>query len=283
MGARRLACLIAVLCLAVLAAATAAAQEGDSRFTASVTARSLGFADMREPLSFTPSAAFTAQHPGWTRDWSERRLYASLAYRLVDADAVVFAPGFHVGVSEGRFEARNRGLGYYEAWDTRPAFLWGPSCELLLRRQRTGGIFARLRYELFLAAAPEGAEEVRAASGTATPPSARDAFFSWTSHEATASVGYDWGKVAFDAGLALTAFRLDKRLSHHIDPAGATGNALAAILALDAQTSRYGYEPQSLISPYLSVTFRPLARCSLGADLRLASRPDIALRLAVSF
>ncbi|WP_052360093.1 hypothetical protein [Solidesulfovibrio alcoholivorans] len=283
MGARRLACLIAVWWLAVLSAATAAAQEGDSRFTTSVTARSLGFAGMREPLSFTPSAAFTAQHPGWTRDWSERRLYASLAYRLVDADAVALSPGFHVGVAVGRFEARNRGLGYYEAWDTRPAFLWGPSCELLLRRQRAGGLFARLRYELFLAAAPEGAEEVRTASGTATPPSARDAVFSWTSHEATVSVGYDLGKASFDAGVALTAFRLDKRLSHHIDPAGATGNALAAILALDTQTSRYGYEPQSLVSPYLSATFRPLAGCSLGASLRLSSRPDIALRLAVSF
>ena len=283
MGARRLACLIAVWWLAVLSAATAAAQEGDSRFMTSVTARSLGFAGMREPLSFTPSAAFTAQHPGWTRDWSERRLYASLAYRLVDADAVALSPGFHVGVAVGRFEARNRGLGYYEAWDTRPAFLWGPSCELLLRRQRAGGLFARLRYELFLAAAPEGAEEVRTASGTATPPSARDAVFSWTSHEATVSVGYDLGKASFDAGVALTAFRLDKRLSHHIDPAGATGNALAAILALDTQTSRYGYEPQSLVSPYLSATFRPLAGCSLGASLRLSSRPDIALRLAVSF
>lgn len=283
MDTRRLASLIAVLCLTVLPAATAAAQVGDSRFTASVTARSLGFADLREPISFTPSAPFTAQHPGWTRDWSERRLYASLAYRLVDADAVALSPGIHAGVAVGRFEARNRGLGYYEAWDTRPAFLWGPSCELLLRRGRSEGLFARLRYELFLAAAPEGAEEVRAATGTATPPSARDAFFSWTSHEATASVGYDLGKVAFDAGLALTAFRLDKRLDHHIDPAGATGNALAAILALNAQTSRYGYEPRNLVSPYLSVTFRPVAGCSLGADLRLGALPDIALRFAVSF
>ena len=55
------------------------------------------------------------------------------------------------------------------------------------------------------------------------------------------------------------------------------------ILALDAQTSRYGYEPRNLISPFLSVTFRPIAGCSLGADLRLGSLPDIALRLAVSF
>ncbi|WP_300157911.1 hypothetical protein [Solidesulfovibrio sp.] len=283
-GACRLVRLLLRLSFVVLVAVPSlAAAADDSRWTTGVTARSLGFRDMREPLSFTPSAPFIAQRPGWSRDWSEERLYAFARYALVDTDALTLAPGFHLGTSVGRFTARNREQGYYESWETRPALLWGPSLDLVLRRSRAGGLYFLARYELFLAAAAEAGEQVRAASGTATPPSARDAFFSWTSHEVTAAVGYDWGKVAFAAGLTFTAFRLDKRLTHHVDPAAATGNALAAILALDTQASRYGYEPRSLIAPFLSATFRPLGRWSLEASLRPAAQPDAALTLSVGF
>lgn len=288
MDRRRGACrfvrlLLRLSLIALVAAPSLAAGADDSRWTTGVTARSLGFRDMREPLSFTPSAPFIVQHPGWSRDWSEERFYAFARYALVDTDVLSLAPGFHLGTSVGRFTARNREQGYYESWETRPAFLWGPSLDLLLRRGRAGGLYFQARYELFLAAAPEGSEEVRAASGTATPPSARDAFFSWTSHEVTAAVGHDWGKVALAAGLTFTAFRLDKRLTHHIAPSGATGNALAAILALDAQASRYGYEPRSSLAPYLSATFRPFDRWALEASLRPAAQPDAALTLSIGF
>jgi hypothetical protein len=276
--------LLANLVLGLAAPAWAPAAETESgRWLFTATARSLGYRDLREPKTFTPSTGFVAEHPGWTRYWSERRAYVTAAYKLIDADTVVLTPGFHLGTAVGRFEARNRGIGYYEAWETKPAFLWGPSCDLLWRQGPQGGLFALLRYELFLAAAPEGFEDVSSASGTATPPSARDAFFSWTSHEATLALGYDWGKVAMRAGLTLTAFRLDKRLTHHIDPAGATGNALAAILALNSIPSRYAYEPASPFAPYLAVTFRPLSRLALEASLRPGVTPDVGLSLAVTF
>lgn len=261
----------------------ASAQTETGRWQLTVTARSLGYRDLREPKSFTPSAAFLPAYGGWTRDWSERRAYVSLSYRLVDHETVTFAPGFHLGTAVGRFEARNRGIGYDEAWETRPALLWGPSCRLRLRPVPASRLFLLLRYELFLAAAPEGEERVSSATGSVTPPSARDAFFSWTSHEATATLGYDWGKIAFGAGVTFTAFRLDKRLTHHIDPAGATGNALAAILALDAQPSRYAYTPASAWSPCLTMTWRPVSRFALEASLRPAGTPDAAVSVSVSF
>ncbi len=276
-------CVTAVAFFFVAAFPIPAVAAGEGRWQVTTTVRSLGYRDLREPKTFTPSSGFVAEHGGWTRNWSERRAYASLAYRLVDTDSLVLAPGFHLGTAVGRFEAKNTGLGYDEAWETRPALLWGPSCDLRWRRGPGAGLFALLRYELFLAAAPEASEDVSSASGTATPPSARDAFFSWSSHEATAALGYDWGKVAFCAGVSVTAFRLDKRLTHHIDPAGATGNALAAILALNAQASRYAYEPASLFSPYLAMTFRPVSRLALEAALRPASQPDLALSLSLVF
>ncbi|WP_428569192.1 MAG: hypothetical protein ACP59X_10690 [Solidesulfovibrio sp. DCME] len=283
-AARLPVAVLAALALAGLVATpTRAAASEEGRWIATATVRSLGYRDLREPASFTPSSAFVPQHGGWTRNWSERRAYATLAYRLVDTDGLVLAPGFHVGTSVGRFEAKNVGLGYDEAWETRPALLWGPSCDLVWRFRPDSGLFALVRYELFLAAAPEAGETVSSTSGTTTPPSARDASFSWTSHEVTAALGYDWGKVAVRAGLSFVAFRLDKRLTHHIDPAGATGNALAALVALDTQASRYGYEPASLVSPYLAMTFRPVTGCALEAALRPASQPDFSLSLSLSF
>ncbi len=239
--------------------------------------RSLGYRDVNEPKTFNPAAAFVPDRGGWTRDWSETRVYASLSYRLLETDHFVLAPGFHLGTSLARFTARNPGIGYYESWETRPALLWGPSVRLTLRQRPGQGGFVRLGYELFRASAGEAAEDVSSASGTATPPSQRDAFFSWTSHEATAELGYDWGRVTASAGLTVTAFRLDKRLTHHIPAAGATGQALAAILALDAVPSRYGYEPKSLVSPYLSLAVRPWRRLALEAALRPSAQPDVTL------
>lgn len=245
--------------------------------------RSLGYRDLGEPRCSNPSAGMLPEHGGWTRNWSETRAYVALSWRLLDSRHVVVAPGFHLGTSIGRFEAQNVGIGYYEAWETRPALLWGPSVRLLLRREPGYGAFLLARYELFIANAPEAREDVVSASGTGTPPFQRDAFFSWQSHEATLALGYDWGKVAVAAGAALTAFRLDKRLTHHIDPGGATGTALAAILALNARSGQYGYEPKSLVAPYLAVTFRPVSRLRLAAELRPAAQPDCALSLAFAF
>ena len=276
---------LAVLLVAglLLPAARRLALADGNRFELSAVYRSLGYRDLREPSSFTPSAAFVAQYGGWTRNWSERRAYASLSWRLVETDHAVVAAGGHLGTSNGFFEAKNIGIGYYEAWETRPALLWGPSARLVLRQGPRQGAFLRLDYAFFAASAPETRETVSSRTGTATPGTSRDAVFSWTSHEAMAALGYDWGPVAAAAGLSLTAFRLDKRLSHHIDPTGAAGNALAAILALNAFESRYGYEPQTLFAPCLSLTFRPTRRLALEGLLRPAGQPDATVALSVSF
>lgn len=265
------------------AASPAPAAAGDERLELAMYYRSLGYRDLREPKSFTPSAAFIPDHGGWTRNWTEQRAYASLVYRLVDTDRLVIAPGAHIGTSLARFAANNVFIGYSEAWETQPALLWGPSLRLLLRQAPGQGAFLRLDYELFVASAPEGQETVSSLSGTATPPQDRDAFFSWTSHEVTAAVGYDWGRVTASAGLSLTAFRLDKRLTHHIDPTGSRGTALAAILALDSQASRYGYEPQTLVAPYLSLALRPWHLLSVEAALRPSAQPDVTLGLRLLF
>lgn len=270
------------LALGLCAILAGAAFAGD-RLELAAVFRSLGYRDMAEPRCSNPSAGILPEYGGWTRNWTETRAYVALSWRLLDTRHVVFAPGFHLGTSVGRFEAKNVGIGYYEAWETRPALLWGPSVRLLLRREPGHGGFVLARYALFLASAPEAREEVSSASGTGTPPSQRDAVFSWRSHEATLAVGYDWGRLDVAAGASLTAFRLDKRLSHHIDPTGAAGTALAAILALNARPGQYGYEPKNLVAPYVAVSFRPLSRLRLAAELRPSARPDCTLSLAVSF
>ncbi|EKO40837.1 MAG: hypothetical protein B193_0438 [Solidesulfovibrio magneticus str. Maddingley MBC34] len=279
----RLACwLLGLATVLALAGPTSALADAD-RFEVSLIGRTLGYRDLREPTSFTPSAAFVPQQGGWVRNWTEQRGYVEAVYRLLETRQVVLALGGQVGASVGRFEAKNVAQGVYEAWETRPAFLWGPCARLILRRQPGEGIFARFDYAFFSAAAPETREEGANRSGGGTPPSARDAFFSWTSHEATARLGYDFGPVEAAAGASLVAFRLDKRLTHHADPTGATGNALAAILALNALPSRYGYEPRSLVVPFLSLAVRPAAGLALEGSIRPTDQPDVALRLTVSF
>ncbi|WP_235669461.1 hypothetical protein [Solidesulfovibrio carbinolicus] len=274
--------LMGLALILALAQPTPALADAD-RFEVSLIARTLGYRDMREPTSFTPSAAFVPQQGGWVRNWTEQRGYVEAVYRLLDTSHVVLALGGQVGASVGRFEAKNVGQGVYEAWETRPAFLWGPCARLILRRQPGEGVFARFDYAFFSAAAPEAREEGASRSGGGTPPSARDAFFSWTSHEATARLGYDFGPVEAAAGASLVAFRLDKRLTHHADATGASGNALAAILALNALPSRYGYEPRLPVVPFLSLAVRPVAGLTLEGSIRPADQPDVALRLAVSF
>ena len=260
-----------------------AAQADPSRLEVAAVARSLGYRDLREPVSFTPSAAFVPQHPGWTRNWTEQRTFAEVIYRLIDAPQVSLGLGGQIGLSVGRFEAKNVGQGVYEAWETRPALLWGPCARLILRRGPGQGAFVRLDYAFFSAAAAEAREEGASRTGGGTPPSARDAFFSWTSHEASAVLGYDWGRFSAAAGLSLMAFRLDKRLTHQIDPTGAGGNAQAAILALNAFPSRYAYEPRNLVAPMLTVAFRPTGRVALEGSLRPTDQPDVSLRLIVGF
>lgn len=283
LGPPRRAALCAVLGLVCLLLPPAIAAAGDERLEVFVTARSLGYRDMREPTSFTPSAAFLPQHDGWTRNWTESRASAGVLYRLFDRDQFMLAVGGHIGTSVGRFEAKNVGQGVYEAWETRPALLWGPCARLILRREPGQGMFTRLDYAFFSAAAPESREEAASATGTGTPPSARDAFFAWTSHEASAVLGYDWGRFSAAAGLSFMAFRLDKRLTHHVDPSGASGNALAAILALNTFPSRYAYEPRNLLAPMLTMTFRPTARLALEGSIRPTDQPDVSLRLVVGF
>jgi hypothetical protein len=275
-------CLLSLLAgLLIVSPHTAQADPG--RLEVAVEARSLGYRDMREPVSFTPSAAFVPQHAGWTRNWTEQRTFAEVIYRLIDAPQVSLGLGGQIGLSVGRFEAKNVGQGVYEAWETRPALLWGPCARIVLRRGPGQGAFVRLDYAYLSAAAPEAREEGASRTGGGTPPSARDAFFSWTSHEATARLGYDFGRFEAAVGASLIAFRLDKRLTHQADPSGASGNALAAILALNALPSRYAYEPRSLLAPFVSLAFRPVPGLTLEGSIRPADQPDVALRLAVSF
>jgi hypothetical protein len=270
-----------LVCLLPWWAGTALADDG--RLEVAVTVRSLGYRDMREPVSFTPSAAYLPQHGGWTRSWTERRAYAGVLYRLVDQRQVVVAVGGNLGTSVGLFEAKNVGQGFSELWETRPALLWGPCARVVVRREPGQGVFARLDYAFFSAAAAEAREEVSSPTGAGTPPSARDAFFSWSSHEASGVLGYDWGPVSAAAGLSVIAFRLDKRLTHHADPAGAAGNALAAILALNAFPSRYAYEPTALVAPLVTIAFRPTRTLALEGSLRPTDQPDVSLRLVVGF
>lgn len=51
----------------------------DGRLELALCYRSLGYRDLREPKSFTPSAVFIPDRGGWTRNWTEQRAYASLA------------------------------------------------------------------------------------------------------------------------------------------------------------------------------------------------------------
>ena len=260
-----------------------AALAWDAPLETALVVRSLGWSGLREPASFTPSAAFVPQYGGWTRKWTERRVYAEALWHFYETAHLVLTAGGHIGTSTGLFEARNVGIGYYESWETRPALLWGPTVRTLWRQHAGGGTFLRLEYALFIANAPEARESVSSRSGTATPTSSRDAVFAWTSQEITSLVGYDWGRVAVSAGTTLTFFRLDKRLDHHIGPAGASGNALAAILALNAFPSRYGYEPRTIVAPCLSLAFRPTSRLTFEALARPGDTIDATLRLAYSF
>ncbi|KHK04304.1 hypothetical protein NY78_0082 [Desulfovibrio sp. TomC] len=268
-------------CLLALWSGAAVADGGSWELSA--TARSLGYRDMREPVSFTPSAAYVPQHGGWTRSWTEQRAFIGALYRVIDQRHVVVSAGGNIGTAVGVFEAKNVGQGFAELWQTKPALVWGPCARVVVRREPGQGVFARLEYAYFSAAAGEAREEVSSPSGTGTPPSARDAFFAWTSHEASAALGYDWGRFSASAGLSLIAFRLDKRLTHHVDPTGSSGNALAAILALNAFPSHYVYEPRSLVAPILSLTFRPTERLSLEGSIRPTDQPDVSLRLGLAF
>ncbi|MHC1789124.1 hypothetical protein [Solidesulfovibrio sp.] len=276
--------LVLAACLGgVLTPWAARADDDQGRLEMSVTARSLGYRDLREPVSFTPSAAFLPQHGGWTRSWSEQRAYAGVLVRLIDERRVVVAAGGHLGTAVGVFAAKNVGQGFSELWETRPALLWGPCVRVVVRQEPGQGVFARLDYAFFSAAAPEAREEVASPSGTGTPPAARDAFFSWTSHEASAVLGYDWGRFNAAAGLSLIAFALDKRLTHHVDPTGSGGNALAAILALNAFPSHYVYAPQYLVAPLVTIAFRPTRQLALEGTIRPTDQPDVSLRLVVGF
>lgn len=274
------ACLGAgLLALGMLAGPVRAAD----RLEVTASFRSLGYRGLNEPKKDNPSAGILPEYGSWVRNWSETRTSVSLGWRLVDTPYVVFVPGMHLGTAVGRFEAKNAAIGFYEAWETRPALLWGPSATVLLRAAPGQGGFLLARYELFVASASEAREEVASATGSGTPPSMRDASFSWRSHEATLALGYDWGRVVVAAGASLIAFRLDKKLVHHIAPSGATGTALAAILALNSRSAHYGYEPDCRVTPYLSVAFLPIPRLRLEAGLRPASQPDCTLSLTVSF
>lgn len=242
---------------------------------------------MREPHTADPGAAFLPGQGGWMRNWNESRVYAALSWRLVDAGWIVFAPGLHLGRAVGRFEAKNPAIGFYEAWETRPALLWGPSARLVLRPGPGPGPYLQAAYELFLARADEASEAVASATGTAPDPAARDARFSWTSHEAALSLGYDFGPVAVAAGAALTAFRLDKRIVSHTVWTGAAGPALAAMLARNATPATYGYTPKNPVTPVFSLTWRPALAPVPPLSLELSLRPgdvmDVAASLAVRF
>ena len=274
-------CLLWLACLLLLSSGVAAAEDGP--FEMSATVRSLGYRNLREPVSFTPSAAFLPQHGGWTRSWTEQRAYAGVLYRVLDRRHVVVSAGGHLGTAAGVFEAKNVGQGFAELWQTRPALLWGPCARVVVRQGPGQGVFVRLDYAFFSAAAAETREAVSSPSGAGTPASARDAFFTWTSHEATAALGYDFGRVSASAGLSLIAFRLDKRLTHHVDPTGAAGNALAAVLALNAFPSHYVYQPRCLLAPILGLAFRPTDRLALEGSIRPTDQPDVALRLVLAF
>lgn len=273
--------LLGLTCLLVFWGGAAMAEDGSWEIAATV--RSLGYRDMREPVSFTPSAAYVPQHGGWTRSWTEQRALTGVLYRVIEQHHVVASAGGNIGTAVGIFEAKNIGQGFAELWETKPALVWGPCARVVVRRAPGQGVFARLDYAFFSAAAGEAREEVSSPSGTGTPPSARDAFFAWTSHEASAALGYDWGRVSASAGLSLIAFRLDKRLTHHVDSTGTTGNALAAILALNAFPSHYVYEPKNCVAPIFGLVFRPTPRLALEGHLRLTDQPDVSLRLALAF
>ncbi len=273
-----LACLLA--CPAALAAAASDSPPAQ-RFELAAFFRTLGHRDMREPGNDAPSLGLVPERGGWVRDWRETRAYVRLSYRLVDTEHLEFAPGWHMGTAVGRFEAKNAAIGFCESWETRPALLWGPAVRLTWRRAPGRGAFLLLSYELFLAGARDGSRSVSPSPAAATQN--RDAFFSWTSHEATAALGYDWGRAAVSAGVALTAFCLDKRLPRYTDPAAGLDPLLGAILAASPQSARYYYAPQSPVAPHLSLTLRPWPRWSIEATLRPAGQPDLAVGLRLSF
>lgn len=275
---------VLLLCLAACPAMAEPPSPGpDDRIELSAAVRVLGFRDMREPRHEAPSLGLVADRGGWIRNWTETRVYAALAYRLVDLDWLEFAPGWRMGTAVGRFEAKNAAVGFAESWDTRPALLWGPSARLVLRRARGQGVFLRLTYEFFAASARDASRSVSSLSGTAGANQNRDAIFTWTSQEATAALGYDWGKLSFAAGATLTAFALEKRLPQYSDPSLAGQPLLAAYMAGVRQSARYGYEPRNLVVPYLSMTFHLGPRWSFLAEVRPAAIPDATASVSFRF
>ena len=287
------ACCVALLIIPLFACAyvsdgtfgvkEAALRPLDGRLRIALTGRHLEFNDLEEPFAFNPAAAYVPQTGGWERFWDEDELYATVSYDLLDFPRATLRPGMHVGVARGFFKARNESAAFYETWETRPAFFWGPSLYAELRVFRESGPFLALTYDYFMAEAAEAEETVGSARGRGTRPEDRDAYFRWSRQEAAVAAGWRFGAVTPQAGVRYRDLTLKKTLTHHISQAGLSGTELALVQALNSQPSEYRYAASSPWVPFVELAWRPLPNLSLEAAAILSRDQDFTISAVFSF
>ncbi len=255
----------------------------DGRLGVRVTGRYLEFNEMREPLAYSLAAAMQPATAGWERMWRQSDWCATITYDILDTERFTLRPGVHLGVSQGRFKARNASIGFSETWDTRQAFLWGPSLAAEIRMRRKGGPFLSLAYDLFLAEAGEADETIASADNQGSRPEDRDAYFRWRRHEATAALGWRFGAFTPRAGVKYRDFLLKKSLSHHISTVGAVGSDLLLLQALNSRPSRYEYRSSTPWAPFVAFAWRVIPNVALSGEALLSRDKDFSLSVAFSF
>ncbi len=255
----------------------------DGRLRVSVTARRIIFNNLQEPSSFNPAAAYVPQTSGWERYWSENELYATVAYDLVSTGHFLMRPGLHLGVAAGTFTARSEQAAFSETWELETAFLWGPSLYAEARLHENDGPFAAFGLDYFMAEAGERKESIGSSRSSGSSPEDRDARFRWTRLEASLAAGWRFGPFIPRLGLRYRDFRLEKTLTHHVSPAGATGEGLALITALNSAPSRYSYRAATPVVPFAEVSFTPIPNVRLCGAAILSTDQDFSLEAVFRF
>jgi len=255
----------------------------DGRLRVTVTARRLVFNDLREPSSFNPAAVYVPQTGGWERSWTEDDLYATISYDLVSLERFLLRPGLHLGAANASFTARSEQAAFSETWELDTAFLWGAMLYAEARLHEKEGPFASLCLDYFMAQASERKETIGSSKNSGSRPEDRDARFRWTRFEAALAAGWRFGWATARAGARYRDFRLEKTLTHHVSPAGASGEGLALIMALDSAPSRYSYRAGRPVVPFAELAFEPFPNLSVSGSAILSTDQDFSLEAVFRF
>jgi len=255
----------------------------DGRLRVSVTARRLVFNDLLEPSSFNPAAAYVPQTGGWERSWTEDDLYATISYDLVSLEHFLLRPGMHLGLANASFTARSEQAAFSETWELETSFLWGPMLYAEARLHEKEGPFASFCFDYFMAQASERKETIGSSKSSGSRPEDRDARFRWTRLEASLAAGWRFGWATARAGARYRDFRLEKTLTHHVSPTGASGEGLALIMALNSAPSRYSYRAGRPVVPFAELAFEPIPNLSVSGSAILSTDQDFSLEAVFRF